>query len=485
MSPPAEFAIRFSEPGFVGRVDNSFRLAGPGQLTISAEDVVVRGTRRSTFGIVRREQELRFALAHIVNATCDQGTARFEIRMPGEPPRHLQVWTTDGADAQRICAALPSRQTDDHRARLADSHEYVRRLQAVPAGVGLSRALIAINVAVFGAMALAGAGIMSSDPQVHIRWGSNFAALTATGEWWRLATSMFLHFGLIHLVLNCWCLSAFGPLTERLYGSPRFALIYLCAGVTGSFVSMVWNPGVNSAGASGAVFGVLGALIAYVLNRANGIPPSVVMSQRNSLLAFLGYNLVFGFVHPAIDNAAHIGGLVSGAVLGLLLARPLEAQVRAQPGTGRVLLVGAGWLLLLTAGYSWVRSDPVMQEDQQFRLGLLWFGDREKESLRRYDSLTASLERRELDKVAFAQQMEAQVLPFWREAATRLAPESIHAQSRLHRLRVAMRDYVRSRLRSATLFVEGARNDDFDKVRAGAREKARGNELVTAVNAAH
>ena len=99
--------------------------------------------------------------------------------------------------------------------------EFADALRRLPARTPVTYALVAVNVAVFAAMAFAGAGIVESNPLVHVRWGSNLVPVTVDGEWWRLGTSMFLHFGLIHLFVNMWVLYVNGQLVERMFGSAR------------------------------------------------------------------------------------------------------------------------------------------------------------------------------------------------------------------------------------------------------------------------
>ena len=127
-------------------------------------------------------------------------------------------------------------------------------------------------------MLAAGADLMNPNPAIHIRFGSNFGPLTWTGEEWRLLTSAFLHFGLIHIALNMFALYQGGALVERLFGSTRFALIYLLSALSGSVASGWWDPLRNSAGASGAIFGVYGALLAFMVVRRADIPPSMLKS---------------------------------------------------------------------------------------------------------------------------------------------------------------------------------------------------------------
>lgn len=471
------FPVRYSE-GVFDRSDNSFGFIGAGTVALSKDSLIVSGRTRGFFGCGRRNDALQFAIADVANVTSHGAQLRMELRSAGHAPRAILLWTEDEAAARRMLALLPPRQTDDFRAATAESNEFVQRLEALGNKAYASRVLIAANVGIFVAMAFAGAGLMATDPQVHIRWGSNFAPLTATGEWWRLLSSTFLHFGLIHLLLNMWCLHAFGTLTERLYGSTRFVSIYLCAGVSGSFLSMMWNPGVNSAGASGAIFGVLGALIAFVVDKRNAVPRSIVMAQRSSLFAFVGYNLVFGAIHPAIDNAAHIGGLIAGALLGATLSRPLDPEARARSAASREFLTTVAWVGLAFIAYQAIRADDALQQDQHFRLNAAWMAQAEPAVLRRYATLTSGLMAGQIAEPEFIKGMEADVVPFWDEAVRRLAGGSIDGKSRLRALRAAYRDYVLSRKKSTALFVEGARDGDLGKIDAAWREVDRSQKLI-------
>ena len=172
----------------------------------------------------------------------------------------------------------------------------------------------------------------------YLRFGANFAPLTTGGEWWRLLTCTFVHFGILHLAFNMWALWDSGQLTERLFGNAWFLAIYLFAGVAGSLASMLWNPQAISVGASGAVFGVFGALLAYLVRQRGAIPPEMMNRLRISTSMFVTYSLFYGFAAAGIDNAAHLGGLAAGFVMGLIAARPLETKARAAGNTRRLAL---------------------------------------------------------------------------------------------------------------------------------------------------
>jgi rhomboid protease GluP len=168
-----------------------------------------------------------------------------------------------------------------------------------------------------------------TDLTPYITLGANNGAYTTSGEWWRLVASMFLHFGLIHLLLNMWALYAAGQLLERLQGRALFLVTYFGAGLIGSLASIFWyGDEVWSAGASGAVFGVYGALLAFSLKVGKNFGQSIFQPLRNSTFGFVGYNLIFGMIHPGIDNACHIGGFIGGALLGYLGFISLEKEQR-------------------------------------------------------------------------------------------------------------------------------------------------------------
>jgi rhomboid protease GluP len=210
-----------------------------------------------------------------------------------------------------------------------------QRRQAMPMLV--THALFGINVAVFLGMLLSGASVMSPSGEALLAWGANFGPLTISGQWWRLLTSAFVHIGIIHLAFNMWCLWSLGELAEHLYGRITFALVYLLCGISGSLVSAWWHVATLSAGASGAIFGLAGAVIAS-LKLGEFATPAMLRPVMQSLVAFVGYNLLFG-VLGTTDNACHIGGLIAGLVIGALIGK-LAPEPRLLPRLAILALVG-------------------------------------------------------------------------------------------------------------------------------------------------
>jgi len=184
--------------------------------------------------------------------------------------------------------------------------------------------LIAINVAIYLAMTASGVSALKPTPQQVLPWGADFGPLTLYGQWWRLLSSCFLHFGLIHLAMNMYVFYQVGIFTETLYGKARYLLLYILAGLGGNLVSLYIHPFTVSAGASGAIFGVYGALLAFLLVERGVLPKERVTHIGGSAVIFLGYNLIYGIADGTTDLSAHIGGLITGFVAGcvLLLVRP-------------------------------------------------------------------------------------------------------------------------------------------------------------------
>jgi rhomboid protease GluP len=202
--------------------------------------------------------------------------------------------------------------------------DFFNRLYKATPNAWVTPALIALNVVAWLATVALGADFMNPSSEVLLRYGGNHLPYTLQQPA-RLVSAMFLHAGLIHLAFNMWALWDMGKLAERFYGNSQFLLIYMLAGVFGSLASMFFGAKVTVAvGASGAIFGIAGALAAGVFTKPNKLPPALVTSMRTSLLSFIGISLFMGFTIANIDNAAHIGGLISGFALASVLAEKFD-----------------------------------------------------------------------------------------------------------------------------------------------------------------
>lgn len=220
-------------------------------------------------------------------------------------------------------------------------------MRSSPRRTPITVAFLAINIGVFLLMLAFGAGWWHTPNGVQLAWGANFGPATQDGQWWRLFTAMFIHFGVIHLVLNMWALWDVGRLVERLYGRWRFAALYLGSGVAGNLVSLVMqgNQAV-SGGASGAVFSLYGALLVFLWRERRQVDRGEFRWLFGGALAFSTLMLVLGQLVPGIDNSAHAGGLVAGMLVGAMLVLPWTAQ---SPPVRRTHAVGLLLLLLALA----------------------------------------------------------------------------------------------------------------------------------------
>jgi rhomboid protease GluP len=253
-------------------------------------------------------------------------------------------------------AAQRGEESDDVRQPVI-TRPWARRSESP---ITLTQVLFGANLALFLAMAMAtyvatddvNAVLLAVSKrfsgEISVHFGANYGPYTLSGEWWRLVTYMFLHSGAMHIFFNMWCLWDLGRLCESLYGRWTFAGIYLITGVSGGLASIAWNPDVLSVGASGAIFGLAGALIASFYLGEFSLPRVAISGTLRSLVIFAVFNLGFGQLFGGIDNACHIGGLVSGLALGALITR-LAPQSDAPVRRATVVAVVA--LAVLTTGF--------------------------------------------------------------------------------------------------------------------------------------
>jgi rhomboid protease GluP len=209
--------------------------------------------------------------------------------------------------------------------------------------------ILAINLLLFIWMSLAGG---SKDPRVLLEFGASYGPLLRRGEYWRLVMPMFLHIGWLHLLVNGYALFILGPILERVYGYGRYAALYVAAGIGSSLLSMTVSTHI-AAGASGAIFGVAGAMLVTGYVHRDVIPPRWGRAFGKGMIPFIVLNLAFGFTVRGIDNWGHLGGLLTGALLALLIP-PLEPSLlRDKMGEQHlqaiVLLPIATVLLAMTA----------------------------------------------------------------------------------------------------------------------------------------
>ncbi|MCD6077315.1 MAG: rhomboid family intrarane serine protease [Ramlibacter sp.] len=214
------------------------------------------------------------------------------------------------------------------------------RLKALAPTAWLTWTLVGLNVAAWLAMAGLAVDGPRPDTRTLLDWGGNSSyEVVARGQWWRLLSATFLHVGLVHLAMNMLGLASAGPFVERLYGRRQFALISFGAALAGSALSLHFAAQrAVSVGASGAVFGVFGAMLAGLHGHRKDLPRPFLRRTLGGLGVFVAYSLLQGFTREGVDNAAHVGGLLAGAGLAWLLPRRLDAGHYRARFAGRVAM---------------------------------------------------------------------------------------------------------------------------------------------------
>lgn len=176
--------------------------------------------------------------------------------------------------------------------------------------------LIFICILVFILMYVLGNG--STDNYTLLVFGANVDTLTKTGDYYRLFTSMFLHIGILHLLCNMYSLYIIGKEVENVFGKVKYLIIYLLSGIAGSILSLAFNHNTICAGASGAIFGLLGALLYFGYYYRTYLGATLT----RTIIPVIVLNLIIGFTSSGIDNAAHIGGLVGGILIAMAVGVP-------------------------------------------------------------------------------------------------------------------------------------------------------------------
>lgn len=181
--------------------------------------------------------------------------------------------------------------------------------------------LIGINVALFAATVASGVPFLFPRPSQLVPWGANIGILTLNGQYWRLITYSFIHFGMFHLAVNMICLWWIGRLAEKIFGSIVLISIYFLAGIGAGLLSLAWAPLIVHEGSSGAILGIAGALIAVVFYGKLKLPQNHLFRRR--IIVFVLWVLFVG-LSPGVDAMAHLGGLVTGLLIGVYIVWALR-----------------------------------------------------------------------------------------------------------------------------------------------------------------
>ena len=465
-SQPIEWNVDFGNATRtfgLGPAENGFGFVGSGTMQTDGISVWLSG-RVSGGGSFASlvEENTQLSCEQIANVESEGRLVRFGYNVDEEEDDSISLWLPDESAAEKLVAILPKRRTKEFRSQIKADAQFATRLIAQSPKVPVTILLAAINTLVFIVTLIAGAEWLIPVGRMQIAWGSNFGPYTTDGEWWRLFTSLFIHFGIAHLILNMTALAMFGPLVERLYGSVNYLAIYLLAGMAGSLASISWQTGINSAGASGAIFGILGALLAAQVRAGDTFPVDILRPIQNSTLAFLGLSLYAGFRYKGIDNAAHLGGAAAGFLLGLAAARPITGESSYSRGDIRrlVQLVPVAAVVLALGFWSAQRASASMVGEGLYRRTAHWIGVREPTINRKFNAALSLDTNAKENHTALIETLETVVIPFWREAGDRLATIRLSNNSPDRSTLEALQDLTDGRADAFQLLDEGLRKND-------------------------
>lgn len=291
--------------------------------------------------------------------------------------------------------------------------------------------LIAVNVVVFMLQMVPSLGVTA--------WGVNYGPFTLSGQYWRLFTPAFLHGGIFHIALNMWCLWSLGRLSERLFGKWQTFAIYMVTGVGGALLSIASNPNHAELGASGAVFGIVGAVMAGVKFGDLNISAGEKRAIFSSAVSFAVLNFILGFSQigsgifgSKIDNMCHLGGFVTGLLVGL----PLGAFARRHQLLQLATVVVTG-LVLFAGGHELVQ---IHGPDAQRQVAIMAWSQRDyAEAAHLLEKYTASRPDDEAGFVmlgeAYANNNEMDKAIAALEQALKINPNSTRAKEDLAELR--------------------------------------------------
>lgn len=354
------------------------------------------------------------------------------------------------------------------------------RLRRQTPRIWLSFVLIAANIGVFLAMLASGAGLWHSPNEIQLAWGANFAPATRDGEYWRLGSALFLHFGLIHLSLNMWALWDGGQYVERFFGPLRFIAIYLLSGLAGNLLSLVMqgNQAV-SGGASGAIFGIYGALVAALWFSRQDIHTREFRWLFWGAIGFTGATLGLGLMIRGVDNYAHAGGMATGVLLGAMLVRPLGGASAILSGRVRIAatLMLCGAIVLLVnhipePRYRW-------SDETQARQSIRQFIDTEAEIGQHWQSLLAQGKRDELTFEQVADRIDSDIAERYEESFEQLSRVQVTPGLPSGPAVRNLQAYAELRRNALRTLADGLRAHDTEQIKRGLEMTRQAQQLAS------
>ena len=343
-------------------------------------------------------------------------------------------------------------------------------MRSKPREVPVTSALLAINLVVFAVMLVFGAGLWHSANGVQLAWGANFGPATQDGQWWRLFTAMFIHFGLIHLALNMFALWDIGRLVERLFGRTRYVLLYVGSGIIGNLLSLVLqgNQAV-SGGASGAIFSLYGALLVFLWRERKQVEAGEFRWLFGGSVLFISLMLGMGFAMPGIDNAAHGGGLLAGILLGHVLLQPWTPHSATRP-LSRALTAGLTACTLAALVLHIPQPKYLFGEELRARAAIEQFVNTDRALRERYETLVGSGLKGAASFDAVAGGIDGNVAAGYERSFEQLQAASPNSDAPSAQTLQQLQSYANAQAQAARDVAQGFRSKDPERIK-----KALGN----------
>ena len=467
--PVPSFAIKVKFQTFMAR-DNRF--VGKGQLQVKGDFLEITGRRRRLFSFGRKTE--RYPLTSLRNVTCAGNVVTFAVPL-GKGHWQAVVVCSHESTASVLASRLPSVTDSNLFTYRQAKNELQSRMNHLPKGSCAAWSLLICNCLVYLVVAYGGDGWLKFNPDYLITVGGNFSPYTTEGQWWRMFTATFLHAGLVHLIFNMYALYSFGVLAERLYGTRAFLGIYLLAGFAGSCGTLLASPMAVGVGASGAIFGIVGALLSFLITDKDLLSEGARKKLLTNFAIFVVYAIGSGFGKAGIDNAAHVGGLFTGLILGWLTnSQPRFRQEENGWITGRVF---AGICLVLVGAGIGIAAAPKPGADFRFKAAII---EMMEEMGAKELALAEELKRISAKGVNATPAEVAQVVRSLKSVyngdAERLAamqPESEGLKSS----RELLLDYIALKQEGNDLLAEGIEKEDMRSIEAGKQKLSEANEI--------
>lgn len=311
-------------------------------------------------------------------------------------------------------------------------------------GYYITPILIILNILIFIVMALSGVHVLDPAGQDLLVWGANYRPLTLDGQWWRLFTACFIHIGVMHVLFNMYALYYIGILLERHIGKFRFLAAYILSGIAASVISLWWHDLIISAGASGANFGMYGVFLALMLSKV--LDQSIKKDSFTSILVFVAYNLIYGLrPDSGIDNAAHIGGLLSGMLIGFAFVPSLN-----QFDNKKLKMTTIGLLTLVVIGASGMAYNAFPKDIVIFDNNLAKFEQLESKAL----SILEDIDLKSDDVILH--ELKNIGIPIWKEGIELFeSMENLELPANLQETNSKIKEYCKLRLATYELYYKG------------------------------